>query len=202
MRSFWNDYSVPGGATACGWRAMAGRRWPWRKRATSTSLLLDIHMPELDGFQVILALRERSAPPRGPPARHRLDAQVRKKTATAASAAGMDDFPSQADPGRRPVGGDGEAHGFRSAGRPTWHHPASTPFCWPPVEATPPPLNQICQGASGSPAGPFEPQSRRGATGAGHEPAARGRSQALWDGGGVLHRGRCRGVGPRRPGGE
>ena len=33
--SSWSSCSS-GGATACGWRATAGRRWPWRKRESST----------------------------------------------------------------------------------------------------------------------------------------------------------------------
>ena len=34
-RNSWSDCSCDA-ATACGWRTTAGRRWPWRKRASST----------------------------------------------------------------------------------------------------------------------------------------------------------------------
>ena len=55
-RNSWSNCSS-GRATACVWRATAGRRWPSRKKAHFDLLLLDVHMPELDGFQVVQAIR-------------------------------------------------------------------------------------------------------------------------------------------------
>ena len=82
----------PAAATACGWRTTAGRRWPWRKRAAFDLLLLDVHMPELDGFQVVRAIRERERTAGGHLPVIALTARSRKEDRERCLAAGMDDF--------------------------------------------------------------------------------------------------------------
>ena len=76
----------------CGWRPTAGRRWPWRKRGAFDLLLLDVHMPELDGFQVVQAIRERERTAGGHLPVIALTARSRKEDRERCLAAGMDDF--------------------------------------------------------------------------------------------------------------
>ena len=58
-------------------------------------LLLDVHMPELDGFQVIQAIRERERPAGGRLPVIALTARSRKEDRERCLAAGMDDFLSK-----------------------------------------------------------------------------------------------------------
>ena len=68
-------------------------------------LLLDVHMPELDGFQVIRAIRERERSAGGHLPVIALTAREGKKTASGAwRPAWTTSWPSRS--GRRPVGGD------------------------------------------------------------------------------------------------
>src|SRR5260370_5201201 len=55
-------------------------------------LLLDVHMPELDGFQVVAAIRERERTVGGHPPVIALTARSRKEDRERCLAAGMDDF--------------------------------------------------------------------------------------------------------------
>jgi two-component system, sensor histidine kinase and response regulator len=55
-------------------------------------LLLDVHMPELDGFQVVRAVRERELTARGHLPIIALTARSRKEDRERCLAAGMDDF--------------------------------------------------------------------------------------------------------------
>ena len=163
-------------------------------------LLLDVHMPELDGFQVVQAVRERERSAGGYLPIIALTARVAARRPRPVPGGRHGRLPGQADPGRRPVGGDGEGHGFPAAGRATGTGPARSAGAAGRLRGRRRHPGGDLSGASGSPAGPFD-RSSGGAAGAGRDTATRGRSQALWDGGGVFHRGRCRGVGPRRSGG-
>ena len=72
---------------------MGLRRSHWQARADFDLLLLDIHMPEMDGFQVVKAIRERETDYRKTSPRDRpYGAHRAKKTARLCLAAGMDDF--------------------------------------------------------------------------------------------------------------
>src|SRR5262249_38137703 len=55
-------------------------------------LLLDVHMPELDGFQVVQAIRQRERSPGGHLPVIALTARARKEDRERCLAAGMDDF--------------------------------------------------------------------------------------------------------------
>ena len=94
MRKSLSNYS-PGRVTACGGRATAGRRWPWREEGGFDLLLLDVHMPELDGFQVVRAIREREQGAGGHLHVIALTARSRKEDRERCLAAGMDDFRSK-----------------------------------------------------------------------------------------------------------
>ena len=132
-----------GGATACGWRATAGRRWPWRNEGDFDLLLLDVHMPELDGFQVVQAIRERERTAGGHLPVIALTARSRKEDRERCLAAGMDDFlakPIQA--------ADLWAAIDRVMGsRPPADRPGpgllDPRCCWPPAGATPPPWRRF-----------------------------------------------------------
>ena len=68
-------------------------------------LLLDIHMPELNGFQVVEAIRrERSSGGHFPVIA--VTASMRKEERERCLEAGMDDFLSKPIRARRPLGGD------------------------------------------------------------------------------------------------
>src|ERR1700692_3809205 len=58
-------------------------------------LLLDVHMPELDGFQVVRAIRERELTAGGHLPIIALTARSRKEDRERCLAAGVDDFPAQ-----------------------------------------------------------------------------------------------------------
>ena len=68
-------------------------------------LLLDVHMPELDGFQVVRAVRERERTAGGHLPVIALTARSRKEDRERCLAAGMDDFLTKPIQSRRPVGG-------------------------------------------------------------------------------------------------
>ena len=79
-------------------------RWPEaRRRRPFDLLLLDVHMPELDGFQVISTIREREQAAGGSSARHRLDGPLAQRRPRALPGGRNGRIPRQADPGRGSV---------------------------------------------------------------------------------------------------
>jgi two-component system, sensor histidine kinase and response regulator len=106
-------------------------------------LLLDVHMPELDGFQVVLAIRERESTTGGHLPIIALTARSRKEDRERCLAAGMDDF--QTKPIRpadllaaidRVLRRD-EGRGMRDEGRPVQPLSSLIP---PPVSLLSPPV--------------------------------------------------------------
>ena len=115
-------------------------------------LLLDVHMPELDGFQVVRAIRERERTTAGHLPVIALTARSRKEDRERCLAAGMDDFLTKpvrpadlwaAIDQRRgelvrphkalPTGGGGLGWGLTCS---------THRCCWPPAGATPPCLGK------------------------------------------------------------
>ena len=108
-------------------------------------LLLDVHMPELDGFQVVRAIRERERTAGGHLPVIALTARSRNEDRERCLAAGMDDFltkpirPAELLRGHRPRAGRpagvraaaGRGHGARNPGRPPYAaaRPATTIRC-------------------------------------------------------------------------
>ena len=103
-------------------------------------LLLDVHMPELDGFQVVQAIRERERSAGGHLPVIALTARSRQEDRERCLAAGMDDFlakPIQAADLWAAI--DRVVASPVAAGRPTGTEACSTRVCcWPPAAATPP----------------------------------------------------------------
>ena len=108
-------------------------------------LFLDVHMPELDGFQVIRSVREQERSAGGhPPARHRLDGARRQEDRERCLAAGMDDFlakPIQA----ADLWAATERKSRVPVHRPTDRDRACSTRgrCWPPAGATQPPWRRF-----------------------------------------------------------
>ena len=82
-------------------------------------LLLDVHMPELDGFQVDPGDPGAGAGRGGPSARHRLDGALAERRPRALPRGRHGRLPGQADPGRGPV------RGHRPGGAPPGGVPAA-----------------------------------------------------------------------------
>ena len=159
-------------------------------------LLLDVHMPELDGFQVVQAIRERERAAGGHLPIIALTARSRKEDRERCLAAGMDDFLSKPVRAADLWAAIDRVLGARmQGGRPgTALLDARAMGCLRRRRRY---SREDFSGLSGSPAG--SSGGRSGCpTRARRAPPARGDSQAAWDDGRVFHRRRWCGVGSRR----
>jgi hypothetical protein len=160
-------------------------------------LLLDVHMPELDGFQFAQAIRKREQTTGSHLPVIALTACSRKDDRERCLAVAMDDYLS------KPVqAADLWAAIHRVAvARPRTARPevglldprVVLAACGGDAGI----LTEHLPGALDEAAG----SSRSGSRGPaleGHAPPSRSRAQAVWNGGGPFHRGRVRGVRPRR----
>ena len=166
-------------------------------------LLLDLHMPELDGFQVVRAIRRREQATGGHLPVIALTVHARKEDRERCLAAGMDDYLPKPVRAAELLGGHRPDRRRRaSPGRPSRMSRIAgacsiRSSCWRPAAtmrracATLPGLPGLCRAGWPRSATPSGTGTRRG--------SRRVRSQALRAAFGVLHRGRLRGVGPRRP---
>ena len=89
--SSWSSCS-PGGATAVRLASNGREALALAEQGAFDLLLLDVHMPELDGFQVVQAIRERERTAGGHLPVIALTARSRKEDRERCLAAGMDDF--------------------------------------------------------------------------------------------------------------
>ena len=72
MRNSWSG-SSPGRVTGSRWRPTAAKALALAEAERFDLLLLDVHMPELDGFQVVRGAPGAGADRGGTPAHHRFD---------------------------------------------------------------------------------------------------------------------------------
>ncbi len=161
-------------------------------------LLLDVHMPELDGFQVIQAIREREQSTGGHMPVIALTARSRKEDRDRCLAAGMDDFLSKPIQAASLEAAIGRGVGVRAPGRPTRIRSAGPGSVVGRLRGRCCHFGEDLSGVSVCPAESVDGCSR-GSARPGRATASRGGSQTLRDGGGVFHGGWQGGVGTRRP---
>ena len=134
---------------------------------------------------------------RGPPARHRLDGALASRRPRSVPPAGMDDFLTKPIQAADLWTATEKVTGSRPPSERSRAGPARPACAAGRLRGRCSHSEEDLSGASGSPTRPFDGGSGCPA-GAGRDAAGRSCPQTSWDGGGVFHGGRCRGIGSRR----
>jgi two-component system, sensor histidine kinase and response regulator len=108
-------------------------------------LLLDVHMPELDGFQVVQAVRERELTTGGHLPIIALTARSRKEDRERCLAAGMDDFQTKPIRPADLLAAIDRVLGTHSARQPRMRHLLDTPVLLAASGGDPTLLRKMCQ---------------------------------------------------------